>query len=137
MFPSRYLSVVASVLTAALLGCAHVPADQPASAAGGAQNGSMAAVRAAPAGTSASTPQALPDVVSAQTVHDAELLGYHTEKRNGTTVFCKRPPPDTGSRVSIRQEQCVDQQNIASLVEQEQQQQQRLRACTAGPGCSQ
>jgi hypothetical protein len=141
MSSSRCLSVVAAVLTAALLGCAHVPADNASSAGATARNGSqppaagsIAPASAAQAGTAVQTsaspsqgleaPTAPPDVVSAQVVHDAAALGYRRETRNGVTIFC-REETDLGSRFPTKQ--CVDQRAISILVEQQHQQQDLFR----------
>lgn len=143
---SACFSIVAWVLCVALSGCAHVAADAPAtagaSAGGGSQPpaaGSATPASAAQAGAAqpagASTPPASTAAfaVSPELMRQARALGYSPEKmRDGTTVFC-RQEVTVGTRFAKKQ--CVTQQDIPSMVQNSQEQQDQLRANCGGQGC--
>jgi hypothetical protein len=135
MNSSAYLVGASCVLLAALLGCAHVPPDNATSSGATAQGGSQpptastaSSASAAQAGaverTGTTTTYLAPvEVLSPELVNEAEKLGFRPEKRNGTTVFCREQDADLGSRITGRKKQCIAQQDVATLVQREHEQQ--------------
>jgi hypothetical protein len=147
MSTSTCASIVAGALIAGLLGCAHVPADDPAGSGGGAQSGfqppiagSASAASTAQAGTangatagSTQASAAASTGPSPDLLRQAMALGYRPEKtQKGVTVFCKEDAP-VGTR--FVQKQCVTQQDIPILVQNSRTQQDQIRSNCGGQGC--
>jgi hypothetical protein len=135
MRSSRYLSILASVLTAALLGCASAPQSTSPSAGASAQSGSQTAAAggAAQAGTlkttAASTSQApatapVAMIITPELLKQAQAMGYSPEMRGGNTIFCKEET-ELGSRFTRKT--CLSEHDMSTVIEQQQQQQDVFR----------
>jgi hypothetical protein len=87
-----------------------------------------------PAAKSSSAAAETPDVPSADTLKKAREAGYHTKVRRGEVYYCK-DVVETGTR--FKTETCLDENQLAQAVLQQQAQQDQLshRPCSGG-GCS-
>jgi hypothetical protein len=108
------------------------PASSNATAPSATPSATSTPAAAAPTASNTAAPKT-PAAPSADLLKKAHIAGYYTRVRKGETFFCKKEVP-LGTRFAS--ENCMNQEQFAMSLENEQAQRDQMRSITCGGGSS-